>query len=131
MRDMSRLGPDSTCVSSQDVPYPVEAVVQVGGYVLHQVTAADQLKTGDQVQLHLDQVGISTVLVGSWLGPGSRSEGLGSSTPQVHRLACMVKHTGSHLLNFALRKVLGPTVQQRGSHVSAERLRFDFSAQVS
>lgn len=70
MRDMSRLGPDSTCVSSQDVPYPVEAVVQVGGYVLHQVTAADQLKTGDQVQLHLDQVGISTVLVGSWLGPG-------------------------------------------------------------
>lgn len=52
-------------------------------------------------------------------------------TPQVHRLACMVKHTGTHLLNFALRKVLGPSVQQRGSHVSAHRLRLDFSAQVS
>lgn len=49
---------------------------------------------------------------------------------QIHRLACMVKHTGTHILNFALRNVLGPTVQQRGSHVSADRLRFDFSIKV-
>lgn len=41
---------------SQDVLYPVEAVILAGGYVVHQVTAADNLKTGDQVQLHLDQV---------------------------------------------------------------------------
>lgn len=40
----------------QDVLYPVETVVQAAGYVIHQVTAADSLKTGDQVQLHLDQV---------------------------------------------------------------------------
>lgn len=40
----------------QDVLYPVEAVVLAGGYVLHQVTAVNSLKTGDQVQLHLDQV---------------------------------------------------------------------------
>lgn len=51
-------GAGLTCVSSvpQDVLYPVEAVVQAAGYVIHQVTAADRLKTGDQVQLHLDQV---------------------------------------------------------------------------
>ncbi len=49
---------DSRCVFSvsQDVLYPVEAVVLAGGYMVHQVTAADSLKTGDQVQLHLDQV---------------------------------------------------------------------------
>lgn len=44
------------CSVSQDVLYPVEAVVLAGGYVVHQVTAADSLKTGDQVQLHLDLV---------------------------------------------------------------------------
>ncbi|XP_020640745.3 alanine--tRNA ligase, mitochondrial [Pogona vitticeps] len=90
-------------VEQQDVLFPVESVHVFGGYVVHEVIASEILKAGDQVQLFVDE---------------------------AQRLACMVNHTATHLLSFALRQVLGDGTEQQGSRVTAEHLRFSFSTRA-
>ena len=81
------------------------------------VDVNDTVKYGQTV-LHKVQIIEGRVSVGDTLK---------AEVDDAKRKSIMCNHSATHLLHAALRKVLGDHVTQKGSLVTADRLRFDFS----
>ncbi|UVM57435.1 alanine--tRNA ligase [Pseudomonas sp. B21-012] len=92
---------DTGYLQAGNVRFDVRDTTKTGGAFLHHgVVASGTLTVGTQVQTRVDA--------------------------DVQH-ATSLNHSATHLLHAALRQVLGDHVQQKGSLVDSQRLRFDFS----
>jgi alanyl-tRNA synthetase len=96
-----QVGDTGTIRSSQGADFEVTDTQRLGETVLHVGTVHEgELAVGDSVEL---------------------------MQTTSHRIAIMRNHTATHLMNLALKQVLGSHVEQKGSLVDGEKTRFDFS----
>jgi alanyl-tRNA synthetase len=104
-------------------PFYAEAGGQVGDRG-ELVGSAGTFEVADTQKIQADVYGHEGTLKTGALKVGDEVE---ARVDLALRASTMRNHSVTHLMHKALREVLGPHVQQRGSLVDAEKTRFDFS----
>ena len=113
---------DSVKIILNQTPFYAESGGQIGdiGTIAKDgalIEISDTQKTAD-IFIHSGKVKKGTFKIGDTVYAKIDSE---------RRLSIMRNHTATHLLQAALRGVLGAHVQQQGSLVAVDKLRFDFT----
>jgi alanyl-tRNA synthetase len=103
-------------------PFYAESGGQVGdtgelGNVSAKFLVSDTRKRGTAFS-HIGRLANGAIAIG---------DKLAANVDAPRRKAIMANHSATHLLHAALRKILGAHVQQKGSLVEPDRLRFDFA----
>ena len=113
---------DHVKVILDHTPFYAEAGGQIGdtGYLTgkHGKIRVLDTKKQDDIYLHFGKVEEGELKV---------NETVEAKIDTERRLSIMRNHTATHLLQSALREILGTHVQQQGSLVAEDRLRFDFT----
>ncbi|MCW0395369.1 Alanine--tRNA ligase [Xanthomonas sacchari] len=114
---------DAVIVLTDKTPFYAESGGQVGDLGTltaagTRVTVTDTQKFAGQFHGHVGTLEEGSLKLGDVLAGEVDAE---------RRGATILNHSATHLLHAALREVLGTHVQQKGSLVAPDRLRFDFS----
>ncbi|MGE8233059.1 MAG: alanine--tRNA ligase [Stenotrophomonas sp.] len=114
---------DEVIVFTAQTPFYAESGGQVGDTgVLSangvKLAVGDTQKFAGQFHGHVGKLEQGALKVGDVLS---------GAVDAARRSATILNHSATHLLHAALREVLGTHVQQKGSLVAPDRLRFDFS----
>ena len=117
------LGTETVSVFLDRSPFYAES----GGQVGDTGTITTLTGTAEVIDTVYAVPGVHRHLVRVTEGEIRSGQSATASVDVARRDAIRRNHTGTHLLHWALRQVLGDHVKQQGSMVSPDRLRFDFS----
>ena len=117
---------DAGVVVLDRTPFYAESGGQVGdrGQLSRHATPISTFTVDDTQKIQADVFGHHGTMAHGELRVG---DVVSAEVNLALRQATMYNHSATHLMHAALRKVLGPHVQQKGSLVDESRTRFDFS----
>jgi alanyl-tRNA synthetase len=114
---------DSGSVVLDRTPFYAESGGQVGDQG-ELVGSGGTFEVADTQKIQADVYGHQGLLKTGALKLGDRVE---ARVDMARRASTMRNHSATHIMHKALRDVLGPHVQQKGSLVDADKTRFDFA----